>query len=558
MKFERFLFCIKNLLFCLHFLRILNYLPLIVKFEDLSFIFSLTMSLSSEVLQEASKDNTNDLKKCRDELVPKLKDLTERIQMLSWSLHQNFIDTYCNFTPTKSLEQFNYKNRKANIISDYAKFQEDVQFLHEKSDQKEPIEEFDSNCKKLVKSMESFHDLCTVVEGKTVLDKANHEFGRYNYTEAMVSVKELQNKLRELKFEGNGVKALANLNSQAETELALYAAQLSIEMEDIFTWTQKKGGNFLTYSLSVQQSDPTRTQKVLASLHVAQRMNAELALFSHFFIDKLLHDVIRHNCEIFTEDHIGALVFNIKINLNEDKKPNFQTIFTNLTAIFEFLQSTLGSQSEAGKTFIRVLADSICDKFFNKIIEDCIRSNLPSCDSSYENYKNIVVELDSFNKFLIELKFVEAENSPLNKYIDDTECVLYNKKCDKLLSDVRNLLNQSLSYGTIVVGTSVDVQTESLLDVTQKEVVYDLNNPLFMPKCVVSQNVKRIMSLVVEHLEESGKLPRRYADQLVMYVKDIAVMYQCIVPKKFKTNLECCALDIGMDFLMFSLNLMLT
>lgn len=509
------------------------------------------MSLSSEVLQEANKAIINDPKKCRDELVPKLKDLTERIQMLSWSLHQNFIDTYFNFTPTKSLEQLNYKNRKANIISDYAKFQEDVQLKHEKSEKKEAIEEFDSNCKKLAKSMESFHDLCAVVEGKAVLDKANHEFGRYNYTEAMVSVRELQNKLRGLTFQGNGVKALANLNCQAETQLALYTAQLSIEMEDIFTWSQKKGGNFMSYSLSVQQSDPGLVQKILKSLYVTERMHAELAMFSHFFIEQLLHDVIRHHCEIFTEDHIGALVFNIKINLNEDKKPNFQTIFNNLTAIFEFLQSTLGSQFEADKTFIQVFAESVCDKFFNKIIEDCIRGNLPSCDSSYQNYKNIVVELDSFNKFLIELKFVEAANSPLNKYIDDTECVLYNKKCDKLLSDVRNLLNQSLSYGTIVVGTDFDVQMESLWDLTPREVVYDLNNPLFMPKCVVSQNVKRIMSLVVEHLEESEKLPQRYADRLVMYIKDIAVMYQCIVPKKFKTNLECCPLDIGKDFFTF-------
>lgn len=500
----------------------------------------------SEVPQEVDKTTTTDLKKCRDELVPKLKDLTERIQMLSWSLHQNFIDTYFNFTPTKSLEQLNYKNRKANILADFSKLKDDIKLLHEKFEKKDVIEEFDNNCKKLNKSMDNFYDLCTVVEGKSLLDKANHEFGRYNYIDAMVSVKELLKKLRDLKFEGSGVKALGNLNSQAETQLALYTAQLSIEMEDIFTWSQKRGGNFLTYSLSVQQSDPSLIQKILKSLYVTERLNAELALFSHFFINEVLHNIIRHNCEIFTEDDIGALVFNIKIDLNERKKPTFQTIFNNLTAIFEFLQSTLGSNFEADKTFIQVLADNIHDKFFSKIIEDCIRNNLPSCDSSYQNYKNIVIELDSFNKFLMEIKFVDADNSPLNKYINDTECVLYNKKCDKLLSDIRNLMNQSLSYGTIVVGTNFDIQNESLLDVTQKEIVYDLNNPLFMPKCVISQNVKRIMTMIVEHLEESVKLPQKYINQLVMYIKDIAVMYQCVVPKKFKINLECCPLDIGM------------
>ncbi|XP_026498259.2 centromere/kinetochore protein zw10-like [Vanessa tameamea] len=507
------------------------------------------MSLLSAVLLEADKATSKDIKKYLDELIPKLKDLTERVQMLSWSLQQNFIDTYLHFTPTKSLEQLNYKNRKANILSDYLKFIQEVTLFDNKFDNKDAIiEDFNNNRKKLEKSISNFHDLCIVAEGKWILDTANHEFGRFNYTEAILSIKELQSKLRELKFEGNGNKALTNVTAQADTQLAIYTAQLSIEWEDIFTWSEKKGINCVIYSLSVLQCDPNLIQKILKSLYVTERMNAELGKFSHFFIDKLLHNVIKYNCEIFTEDPIGALVFNIKIDLNERNKPNFQTIFNNLTAIFEFLQSTLGTQMEADKTFIEVFSDCIQDQFFNKIIDNCIRNNLPSCDSSYENYKNIVVELDSFNKFLIELKFVEASESPLNKFINDTECVLYNKKCDKLLSDVRIMLNNSLSHGSITVGSSNEIENDSILDVTQKEFVYDLNNPLFLPKCVVSQNVKQIMSLIVEHLEESVKLPDKYSNQLVMYIKDIAVMYQCIVPKKFKVNLECCPLDIALFF----------
>lgn len=504
------------------------------------------MSLLSAVLLEADKATTKDIKKYLDELAPKLKDLNERVQMLSWSLQQNFIDTYFHFTPTKSLEQLNYKNRKANILSDYSKFNEEVTLFLEKFPNKDAlIEDFTNNCKKLEKSMKNFFDLCVVGEGKWILDKANHEFGRYNYIDAIQSIKELQSKLRELKFEGNGSKALINLTSQSENQLAIYMAQLSIEWEDIFTWSEKKGVDYVIYSLSVLQCDPTLLQKILNSLYVAERLNTELGLFSHFFVDKLLHNVIRYNCEIFTEDPIGALVFNIKIDLKERNKPNFQTIFNNLTAIFEFLQSTLGSQMEADKTFIEVFADCIQDKFFNKIIEDCIRMNLPSCDGSYQNYKNIVIELDSFNKVLIELKFVEADKSPLNKYINDTESVLYNKKCNKLLSDVRNLLNHSLSYCTIPVGSTNDDLNESILDVSQKDFVYDLSNPLFLPKSVISQNVKQIMTMIIEHLEESVKLPEKYSTQLVMYIKDIALMYQSIVPKKFKVNLECCPLDIG-------------
>ncbi|CAG9571638.1 unnamed protein product [Danaus chrysippus] len=505
------------------------------------------MSLISAVLEEAGKASAEDFKNRRDELVPKLKDITERVQMLSWSLHQNFIDTYYNYTPTKSLEQLNYKNRKANIIADYSELREETKALQEKFDDV-TLQEFMIEYDKLEKSLSKFHDLCHVAEGKAVLDKADHEFGRYNYIDAMLCVKELQNKIRDLEFEGNGLKALSSLNAQAENQMSLYTAQLSIEWEDIFSWSEKKGMNFLTYSLSVQQNDPSLIQKILKSLYVTDRIHAELSLFSHFFIDQLLHNVIRHNCEIFTEDHIGALVFNIKIDLNDKNKPNFQTIFNNLTAIFEFLQSTLGSQFEADKTFIEVFSDSTSDRFFNKIIEDCIRNNLPSCDSSYENYKNIVTELDSFNKFLIDLKFVTTNNSPLYKYINDTECVLYNKKCDKLLCDIRNLLSESLSFGTLVVGSAVEMENDSILDITQKEVVYTLSNPLFLPRCVISQNVKKIMSIIIEHLDESVKLPEKYRNQLVMYIKDIAVMYQCIVPKKFKVNLECCPLDIALFF----------
>ncbi|KAI8441119.1 hypothetical protein MSG28_009373, partial [Choristoneura fumiferana] len=489
-----------------------------------------------------------DFKKLSDEITTQMKDLTDRVEILSWTLQQNFIDSFLNYTTTKSLEQLNYRNRKGNIVNDYANISEAIKSLRESLN--ETNDEFNDQCEKLDKSIDVLNDLCTAVEGKRVLELANHEFRRHNYCEAMVAVKELQDRIQKLKFNGDTAKALLNLVEQAENQLALYTAHLSVDWEDLFSWSEKRSLTYLTYSLSVQQSDPILLQKVLRSLQVTERLNAELGVFSCFFIDQLLHNVIRHNCEIFTEDDVGAVVFNIKITLANKNRPNYQTIFNNLTAIFEFLQSTLGSQLESAQKFIEIFADSIREKFFHKIIEDCIRNNLPSCNSTYENYTNLVIELDAFNKFLIESKFVEADKSPLNKYIDNTECVLYNKKCDKLLYDVRNLLSQSLSYGTEVVGTEPMNENESILEVTDKSEkdVWDLNKPVFLSKCVISQNVKKILRMIVEHLEESTKLPEKYSTQLVSYIKDITVMYQSIVPKKFKTNLECCPLDIALFF----------
>lgn len=502
------------------------------------------MNLLSAVLLEANKATSEELKKYRDELLPKIKDLTERVQMLCWALQQNLIDTYVNFTVTKSLEQLNYKNRRGNLDSEYQKCSDDIKALQEQLETFD--DDFTASWQKLSKFYDSFKDLCIAVEGKRILERANHEFGRFNYSEAMLAAQELKKEIGKLKLEGNLTKALTNLNAQAENQLALYTAHLSTEWEDIFTWSEKKGLQYLTYSLSVQQSDPSLLQKVLKSLNETGRLNAELGLFSHFFIEKLLHNIIQHNCDIYTEDPSGAIILNIKIDLNDLKKPSYQTIFNNLTAVFEFLQSTLGAHFVSNCTFIEVFAESIRDKFFSKVIEECIRNNLPTCDSSYQHYKNIVIELDSFNKFLIELKFVLANESPLNKYIDDTECVLYNKKCDKLLFDVRELLSESLSYGTIVVGTIAETANDSNCE--KDSDTWDLNKPLFLPRCVISQNVKRVMTLIVEHLEESAKLPEKYQQQLVAYIKDIAVMYQCIVPKKFKVNLECCPADIGEGF----------
>lgn len=500
------------------------------------------MSLSA-ILQESRNANTVEDSKCRDGLLSKVKDLTERVQLLSWALQQNIIETHVNYTVTKSLEQINYKNRKGNITSDYLKCVEDIKLHEEKIES--VTEEFKIFKEKLYKSYSVFENLCVLAESKRVLVQANHDFSRYVYKDAILAVKNLKKELSDLKFEGNLAKALSNVYSQAEDQLALYVAQLSVEWEEIFTWSEKKGLNFLTYSLSIQQSDPILLHKVLNTLYVTERLNAELCLFSHFFLKQLLHNIMRHNCNIFTEDHIGALIFNIKIDLKDHKQPTYQTIFNNLTAIFEFLHSTLGQHFEGEQTFIQVFAGSIRDKFFHKIIEDCIRNNLPSCDSSYEDYKNIVIELDAFNKFLIDLKFVEAEKSPLNKYIDDTECVLYNKKCEKLLTDVRNLLTRSLSCGTIEVGVTGVENKDSVLNTNGEDIKWDLNKPIFLPKCIISSNVKEIISLITEHLKESAKLPDIYNKKLVAYIKDIAVLYQCIVPKKFKVNLECCPSDIG-------------
>lgn len=505
------------------------------------------MSLLSAVLEEVDKVSTEDLKKHLNVLLPTVQDLTVRVQHYSSVLQENFIDSYVHFKPTKSLEQLNFKNRRAMIVSDYDNITEEVKNINENFANND--KKFRNVIEKFQKCYLIFNDLCIVVQGKKLLEKANHEFGRYYYMEAMLLVKDMQEKLKNVQFEGIVADGMANLRAQAENQLALYSAHLSVEWEDLFSWEEKKGVNTLTYSLSVQQSDPALLQKVLKTLHATDRLNAELGLFSHFFIDNLLHNVIRHNCDIFTEENIGTLIFNIRINLTDNNKPNYQTIFLNLTAIFEFLQSTLGSQFDNGKKFIEIFAESIRERFFTKIIDDCVKLNLPSCDSSYQNYKNIVIELDSFNKFLIDLKFVESEKSPLNQYVNDTECVLYNKKCNKLLSDTRKLLNVSLSQGIITVGThQIENENESILDVSNKDMFWDLNNPIFLPQCVISKNVKKIMSMIVEYLEESVKLPENYRKLLVSYIRDIAIMYQCIVPKKFKVNLECCPSDIGEFF----------
>ncbi|RVE46322.1 hypothetical protein evm_009041 [Chilo suppressalis] len=504
------------------------------------------MSLLSAVLQEADKASSEELKKHCDSLLPKMRELHERIQLITFDLQQNFLDLFVHFCPTKSLEQLNYKNRKSNIITDYSKIAEEIENSRRNCGETE--EELMKYYEKLNESIKIFNEACTVTEGKKILEKADHESRRYNHIEAIQSIKELQKQLKCLKFDDKLGRGLSTLKAQAQNQLAVYIAQVNVEWEDIFKWTEKKSVYFITYSLSVQQSDPLLIQRVLKTLYTSEIMNAGLGQFSHFFIEKLLHNVIRHNCDIYTEDHLGALEFNIRIDLNDKNKPTYQIIFNNLTAIFEFLETTLGSQFDCDKKFIEVFANTIREKFFNKLIDDCIKYNLPSCESSYENYKAIVAELDCFNKFLIEIRFVEAEKSPLNKYIDDTECVLYEKKCGKLLIQVRSLLSESLLNTKEMVGIAPAEENDSILDVTEKENTWDLNKPLFLPRCQISSSVKKIMDLIVKHLEESLKLPEKYQKLLVLTIKDIAVMYQTLVPAKFKSELESCPWAIGIFF----------
>ncbi|CAH0749435.1 unnamed protein product [Diatraea saccharalis] len=504
------------------------------------------MSLLSTVLQEADKASSEQRQKLCDQLLPRIKELDERIQLITFDLQQNFIDLYVHFTPTKSLEQLNYINRKGNILTDYEKLLQEFEILHENCKRKD--EEIIKHQDKLNESMKSFKESCILVEAKRILEKAEHESRRTNYSEAIMSTKRLQDQLKSLKFGDKLMKGLSNLKAQTQNQLSIYIALVNIEWEEIFKWTERKSVFYLTYCLSVQQSDPLLIQKVLKTMYNAGIMNAELGQFSHFFIDKLLHNVIRYNCDIYTEDNLGALEFNIKINMNDGKKPNYQTIFTNLTAVFEFLETTLGSQFECDKKFIEVFASSVREKFFNKIIDECIKYNLPSCESTYESYKNIVLELDCFNKFLIDIRFVDAERSPLNEYIDDTDCVLYRKKCNKLLMQVRSLLSESLLNAKEIVGIAQNEDNDSILDVTEKEFIWDLNRPLFLPQCEISQSVKKIMGLIVNYLEESSKLPEKYQNRLVLSIRDIAVMYQTLVPTKFKTELESCPWAIALFF----------
>ncbi|XP_047507808.1 uncharacterized protein LOC125051504 isoform X3 [Pieris napi] len=105
-----------------------------------------------------------DLKKQRDVLLSKLSDLSERIQMLSFSLQQNFIDLYLNFNPIKKLEQLNYTNRKAMIYIEYEKLKQDIAFLDENLDNKAKTEEYQNACKNLGHSIDCLKNFCILVE----------------------------------------------------------------------------------------------------------------------------------------------------------------------------------------------------------------------------------------------------------------------------------------------------------------------------------------------------------------------------------------------------------
>lgn len=499
------------------------------------------MSLLSTVLQESDKANTAEFTQKCENLYPKLIELTEQIEMLSWALHQNLIDLHVNFTHTKSLEQLNYENRKESIFSDYKHLLEQLKQFQDKGEIKG---DFKDSWLKLKIKMKYLRELCTAADGKRRLWNAEHEFRRFKYANAILEVEDLRKELKLIKFEGDLAVALKNLSSGADDQLSLYIAEISVEWEDLFKWSEEKCLYHLTYSLSVQQCDPVLMKNVLRALHLSQRLNDELDEFSDYFINKLLHNLIRHNCEIYTDEQSGAIIFNIKIDLTDKSQPSFQSIFTNLTAVFEFLQSTLDLHFDGEEKFVSVLAESIRTEFFNKVINDCIKTALPTCKVSYENYKSLVMELDSFNKFLVELNFVKAEVSPLNEYMN-TECVLHKKRYDKLLADVKMIMKESLSYGTLCVGMPDDAGNDSTLNVNEKDPWDILVRPLFLPKCIISQNVKKIMTLIIEHLEDSLQLPEKFRNQLVMYIKDIAVMYQWLVPKQFKVNLESCPLDIG-------------
>ncbi|GBP71224.1 hypothetical protein EVAR_44862_1 [Eumeta japonica] len=288
------------------------------------------MGLLSNVLEEAQKADLQDLKMQIREISPRLNDLTERMQILSWSLQENLKDLYLNFTTTESLDEMNYKNKKDGIFSECENISKEVNSL--KLNNEFNDEEFANIYSKFEKNFILLKDLCVAAEARKKLMKADHDFRRYNYSEAIISVESLKGELAKIQLEGEAAKALSGLRERTDNQLALYTAQL---------------------------------------------------------------------------------------------------------------------------------------------------------------------------------------------------------------------LNKSLSYGMVNVGVEEDQGYEFEINLKDKSSTWiNVDRPLFLPKCVISQNAKQIMEIIMEHVKESLNLPDKYKNQLILYIKDVAVMYQGLVPMKFRVNLELCPLDI--------------
>lgn len=178
---------------------------------------------------------------------------------------------------------------------------------------------------------------------------------------------------------------------------------------------------------------------IVQALRHMNRLTKCIDTFSSKLLQHFINPIIHSECLV---ESTNTTIF-VEI-LNKKRAPSYKSVIDNLKLLFQYLHKHFDFLIKDEEHFLTRLSNSMFKEFSHNLTNDCISKIIPTSTEELETFQCIVSEIEEFQKYLVEIHFIEENEQFLSKYTGNIDDLFIDKKCEKLLEVARIIMKKDL------------------------------------------------------------------------------------------------------------------
>ena len=303
--------------------------------------------------------------------------------------------------------------------------------------------------KAFVKLQEHFEEATSAIESKQYSKAAT----------ALLSMKGLLS--RPVHAKENEIKIMSALRTECMVQQQSLIAQLSDLWKDHIVWAVSDVSptdlKWSELKLLTSGDNKTILQEAVAAMNILGVLDAKVKVFGDKVLKYLITPALQKDCELKVKSSDQAKILQLALKGSEHNSADYVTAFTNISSVLEFLSSNFlcmsvdSADKKSSVTLIEMMSGEISATVVDMVVKDCLSMAIPSNSKDLEKFDKVVSAAEGFQKFLLDLKFLQKENTTLMSYVQNVNVLFANKKCQEIIEQARALMTSEI-HDTVAIG----------------------------------------------------------------------------------------------------------
>lgn len=479
---------------------------------------------------------------------------TEKIPLVSKEIEQlkNDLKSFLNTTEydmTAILEE------SAALCKETQNLAKDMDVCRQEIEQETMAEILKSlaNRDQLTKELQSINFAINIVYDVLQCGKFVKEFddGReaQSFTRAVEAVYDL---LQYTELPAEGFKNLDVYTNTKHTAQLIWDSllhDLFSEWGRMVVWNVKADTQKTVITITLTIDDTPSVVDILNALDRSKKLSEKVSEFAQFLLKDVLVAIIHEDCTVYDEtDELMTFTIMHKLNF----KPQYDTVIFNLRLLFNYLNNKLNIDFKRDTTIMTMIGREISSEFSDILVKDCLIDTIPNNINDLQCYGRITTEIESFQNFLVLVKFF-TENFSILQYMHNIDVLFASKSSQHFLETARAIMLKDLS-ATMSIGVESIQEEDNTIQPSEDSAALNIlhktipNSLFYFPRCMISKTAQELLDLVYVMMEQAVQCSDVVCMKLYNTTRLVFELYDAVVPYHHENYLQTIPQYVGKYF----------